>query len=1094
MSPDTTAGTGSGQGAGSSSGPSPQDAPPEAGSPLDLPQRSRLNVTALAVRRPVTVLMVLGFLVVAGAVAFTKLPVRRLPNINYPFVRVVIGEAGASAATISQSVTTPVEKALSSESGVVSMVGTSTPGRSVVALQFAGGTSVGQAAASISLALARVAKGLPPTATPPSIIQANPAALPMMDVAVSGPLAASQLYTLVTTVVAPALQELPGVAQVTVVGGRAPVVTVALSPAELAAYGLSVPQVTAAMKAQNVAVTGGVTVVGSQELLARTHGGFPSVAALQALPVASRPGGAVLLDQVATVSQGLAQAQSAATLNGTPAVGLVVTASSTANSLAVDTAVRDELAALGPQLPVGVTTTVTGDVTNYVRAALSNVELDLFLGILFAAMVLALFLHRLANTAIVLLAIPVSLVATFAVMYFLHFSLDLISLMALSLLIGILVDDSIVVLENIHRHRTMGKDPAAAAVDGRMEIGAAAVAITLTDVVVYAPVAFVSGNVGQLFRELGLTIVAATLFSLLVSYTLTPMLASRWSRPPRPTSAGSRFGRRFDAGFDRLRARYRNVIAWSLRHRLVVVGIALAALAGSAGIVEAGVLPTTFVPPEDNGVLTVNARLPVGTPLASAETTLANFARSVQQVPGVTEVFVSSGYGAGVGAAHNLGQLTVDLGPRGSRPPIRTYVKTIGALARRHPGLVAHGHVQSPFIAGGARAASVDILGPDLATLDSLATEVAARLGTNPNVSQVSTSVPTPTPELSITVDRVAATYLGVSTATIGGTVAAALGGVAVPPLVTSSTAPAEPIQVTFGSGTRLTPAQLAAIPVPTAHGSVPLSAVATFTESPAPGQITQVNREYAVSVSASSPTGNSGPATAALLAAAHSVGLPTGYALQAGGQSAQQARAFGPLLQALGLSILLVFMLMAALYESLLDPLAVLFAVPLATFGGLAALWAAGLPISIFALIATIMLMGLVSKNSILLIDYTKTLRRRGTRRDQAVIESGATRLRPILMTTATMVFAMVPLAFGQGSGASERMPVGVVLIGGLLSSTVLSLLVVPVLYTLIDDLRTRMRRRHASPTDPDAAAGPGLFTTTAELPAVMMPGDARS
>ena len=1051
------------------------------------------GLTALSIRRPVTIVMILGFLVVAGAVAFTKLPVRRLPNVNFPFIRVVIGDAGASASTVSETITTPVEKALSSESGVVSMVGTSGPGRSVVALQFAGGTNIDQAAASVSVALARVARGLPSTATPPSIIKANPSALPMMDVAISGPLASSQLYELATNVVAPSLQELSGVAQVTIVGGRAPVVTVDVSAARLAAYGVSMTQLAAAMKAENVAITGGVTVVGSQELLARTHGGYTSVAALESLPIASRPGGAVLLSQVATVSQGLAKAQSAATLNGKPAVGLVLTASSTANSLTVDDEVRAELAKLAPQLPPGVSTTITGDITSYVRSALSNVELDLFLGILFAAIVLAAFLHRLANTLIVMVAIPVSLVSTFAVMYFLGFSLDLISLMALSLLIGILVDDSIVVLENIHRHRAMGKEPAEAAIDGRAEIGAAAVAITLTDVVVYAPVAFVSGNVGQLFREFGLTIVAATLFSLLVSFTLTPMLAARFGRTPSPSSLGARFGRRFDAGFERLRARYQRVIGWALRHRGSVLGVALAALVGSVAIVRAGVLPTTFVPPEDNGVVTVNAKLPVGTPLATAQSTLTSFARRLQHLPGVTQVFLSAGYGAGSGAAHNIGQLTLDLAPRGARPAIGTYTKEVDLLAHHYPGLSAHGHVQSPFIAGGARAASVDIVGPDLATLDSLATAVAARLGGSPAVSQVSTSVPTPTPELSIQVDQTAAAYLGVSAATIGGTVAAALGGMSVPPLVVSSTTPAEPIQVSLGGGTSLSPAELAAIPIPTARGTVPLSAVASLSEAVGPGQITQTNGQYSVSVSASSPSGNSGPATAALLGAARSVGLPTGYALVVGGQSAQQKRAFGPLLEALGLSIVLVYMLMSALYESLLEPFAVLFALPLAVVGALGALWLAHLPISIFALIAMIMLIGLVAKNSILLIDYAKTLRGRGVARDAAMMESGATRLRPILMTTATMVFAMLPLAFGTGSGASERMPVGTVLIGGLLSSTLLSLLVVPVLYTLVDDGAARLRRlrnRGGKADAAAAAAGEGpVPAATAELRGVLRP-----
>ncbi len=1066
--------------------PAPASGAPPAGPPPPTlpsgPARqkpvARFNLTALSVRRPVTIVMIIGLFLVFGAVAYTKLPVRRLPNVNFPFVRVAISDPGTNAATVAQTITSPVEKALASQSGVVTMTGTSSAGRSTVALQFTGGTNVGQESASISLALQKLARSLPSTAGPPAILQANPNALPMMDVALSGKLAPSQLLDLATNLVAPSLQEIPGVSQVTVVGGRAAVVTVDLSDTALQAYGVSVTQVAGALRAENTAVTGGVTVIGEHELLARVHGGYTSMAQLASVPVAVRPGGDVLLGDVASVSQGLAQAQSAATLDGTPAVGLVISASSTANSLKVDSAIRSALTSLQRQLPPGISATITGDITNYVRGALHNVELDLFLGIFIAAFILALFLHRLTNTLIVMLAIPVSLIATFAAMYFLHFSLDLISLMALSLLIGILVDDSIVVLENIHRHRTMGKSPAAAAVDGRMEIGAAAVAITLTDVVVYLPVAFVSGNVGQLFREFGLTIVAATLFSLFVSYTLTPMLAAHWAGradAPRTGPAarfGRWFGRWFDAGFDRLRHGYRRVIAWALGHRLIVTAVAVLAALGSVGIVRSGVLPTTFVPPEDNGVVTVNGTLPPGTPLATDQATLASFAKRLQHLPGVTDVFVSAGYSGGTGAAFNLGQITVDLGPKGSRPPIKTYEKTVAKLVRRYPGLTAHAHVQNPFIAGGARAASVEVLGPDLTQLDQMATAIEAKVQHDPAVSQVSTSVPAPTPELSINVDHAEAAYLGVSTSAIGSAVAATLGGVTVPPLVVSSTAPAEPIQLAVNGGVKLTPAQLQDIPIPAAHGTVPLSSVATLTVAPGPGKITQVNREYAVSVSASSPTGNSGPATAALLAAAQQVGLPTGYSVQVAGQALQQQRAFGPLLQALALSVLLIYMLLAALYESLLDPLSVMLAVPLATVGALGALWAAHLPISIFALLAMIMLVGIVSKNSILLIDYAKTLRKRGVPRTQAIIESGATRIRPILMTTATMIGAMAPLAFGTGSGASERMPVGTVLIGGLASSTLLTLLVVPVLYSLVDDASTGLRRlfRHsqALPSSP--------------------------
>ena len=1028
------------------------------------------GLTTRAVRRPITTVMVFGLLIVLGVVAFTKLPVRRLPNISYPYLKVSIADPGTNAAAVAQSITAPVEKVLSSQPGVTTMVGTSAPGRSSVAIELAGGTNVSQTAASIALSLGRVARSLPAGASPPAIVQANPNALPMMNVAISGPLAPSQLYELATNLVAPTLQEIPGVAEATVVGGRAPEVVVDVASTALAAYGLSMDEIAAALRAEDVTGTGGLVDVGPHALVVRVHGGYGSAAQLADLPVASRPGGAVLLGDVATVSQSVAAAQSAASLNGAPAVGLVVEAASGANSLAVDTAIRTALRRLGPELPAGVTATITGDVTTYVRAALSDVELDLFLGILIAALVLALFLHRLASTLIVMVAIPVSLVATFLVLYFLHLSLDLISLMALSLLIGILVDDSIVVLENIYRHRSLGAPPQLAAIEGRREIGAAAIAITLTDVVVYLPIAFVSGNLGQLLREFGLTIVAATLFSLLVSFTLTPMLAARVARDgaSRPGRVGRgawhRFGRGFDAWFTRLCDRYRAVVRWALHHRLLVITLALSCLGLSVGIVQAGVLPTTFVPREDNGVVTINVQLPPGTPLTGDRRVLASFARRLERLPSVRDVFVAAGYASGTGTGTNVGQLTLDLGPRSSRPPIGTYVSRVAHLARRfYPGMTAHAHVQNPFVASGSRAASITLLGPSLSELGHLAAEIAARVGGNPAVSQVSTSVPPLTPQLSVAVNHVQAAYLGVSASAIDAAVAAALGSTSVPPLVVSPTAPTEPISLVLDGGTALTPAELAAIPIRAAHGTVPLSSVATLVATTGPAKITQVDREDAVTISASSPSGNSGPAMAALLGASAQVRRPTGYSMTVGGEALQQRAAFGPLLSALELSLLLIYMLLAALYESFADPLAVILAVPLATVGALAGLWAAGLPISIFALLAMIMLIGIVSKNAILLVDYAKTLRRRGLSRDEAIVEAGATRLRPILMTTATMVAAMAPLAFGSGIGSSQRMPVGTVLIGGLLSSTLLTLVVVPVLSSLIDDARRFLRHAAA-------------------------------
>lgn len=1026
-----------------------------------------MNLTRIAISRPITMVMILGFLVLSGLLGFTRLPVRQLPHINFPFMRVVIAEPGQSAVTIAHDITLRVENALSNQHGLVSMVGTSYPGRSVVALQFVGNTDIDRQASSVALALDKLARALPPDATPAAIIKANPNALPMMNIALYGSLAPSQLYQLASTTVAPDLQEIAGVAQVAVVGGRAPVINVQFHSAALSAYGVSLNQATAAMHAQNTAVSGGVLIVGNQALAAQTGSGYPSVQSLANLPVAEKPGGTVLIKNVATVTQGLARPESYSQLDGHPAVGLVIIASSTANTLSVAHAIAATLHQLDATFPPGVHAAITGNVTDYTQNALRNVESDLIMGILMAGLVLLIFLRRWVNTAIVMLAIPISLISTFAVMDFLGFSLDLISFLALSLVIGILVDDSIVVLENIHRHRLMGKDPASAAYAGRMEIGAAAVAITLTDVVVYAPIAFLSGNIAQLFREFGLTIVAATLFSLLVSFTLTPMLAARWTGREDggvPAAQPTR-----SAMFDRARGQYRATIAWALRHRKWVAGVAAVAAVISAAIVETGVIPTTFVPREDIGVYTVNLNLPPGTPLNQSSRIFQSIAATVERWPGVSRVFLSSGYGAGNGTAADIGQMTVDLKARQTRPPIFQYVRRTDRLARQYPGLIVRGHVQNPLVLGGTRAVTVTLLGPDLSTLDTMATRIANRVASDPTVRQVSTSIPPTAPAVTLTVNQAQAAFWGITTHAIGQTLAAALGNVTVPPVVPSPTEPAIPVHVFVGSNGMPSLAQIESLPVAAVHATtVPLGSVATLQKQTASRILQQINREYAVSVSASSSGGNVGPATAALLHAATQVGLPSGYSLQLGGQAGQQKRDFGPLLQAFALSILFVYMLLAALYESFADPMAVLLSIPLATVGALLGLWVTGLAISIFALIAMIMLMGVVTKNAILVVDYAKTLRKQGLSRDDALIEAGTTRLRPILMTTATMVGSMLPLALSHGSGASERMPIAVVLIGGLTSSTLLTLLVVPVLYSYVDDFAqwfSRVPRRLPGP-----------------------------
>ena len=1041
-----------------------------------------MNLTKVAILRPVTMLMVIGALVVAGMMSFARLPVRRLPNVDFPFVRATIAYPGASPGDIERLVVAPMEQALSNVTGVTNMTAIAAPGRGTVSLQFVNGTDTSIASVDISQALARAGRSFPPGSLPPVVTAANPAALPLMNIAMSGALTQAQLYSLATTEVAPVLDQVAGVASVNVVGGRQSQLNVQVDPAAMQEYRVTLSQITAALAAGNRSVPAGSVVQNGTTYLTRTSGMFQSASQVGQVVVAKRPGGDVSLRDVAKVSMGFAQRGSVAELNGQPAVGLVLTAQSTANSLAVNNAVQAALARVQPSLPPGTHFAVVGNITRFTRASLHDVLFDLALAVLVTGVVLMLFLHRVQNTVIVLLAIPTSLIATFTVMYALHFSLDLISLMALSLLIGILVDDAIVVLENINRHLSLGAAVREAAYRGRMEIGAAAVAITLTDVVVYGPTAFVSGNVGQLFREFGLTITAATLISLFISFTLTPLLASLWLRPAGPAgagegadaappsagrvrplaAAGARFIQAWERAYEALLGLYSRLLAVALRRRGWVLLVGVGALAFSLAAVPLGLVGTTFTPKEDIGTFTVQLRFPPSVTLATSQADVHSLAADIGRWPGVTDVYDSAGFGGGVGAGAGVGQITVDLLPKGQRPNLFTYYEPrVQKLAKGFAGMQAHVAVQNPLVQAGGRALQLQLTGPSLPTLQALAAQVAQRLQTLPGVFNVSSNALKPSPQLSLTLSRSAASYLGVSPSAVGAAVAAAVGGKVVTYLQPSSNAPQIPIYVQLLHGSTLNNQQLSDLPIPTPHGLVPLQQLMHITHTVAPAQLLFVNRQLTVSVLASVASNDLGRVAVEAAVAMHGVHLPAGYAYTFGGQVSQQHAAFAPLLQAFALSILLMYMLLAALYESLLYPLILLLTLPLATFGAMLGLAVTGQTLNIFSFIGLIMMVGLVAKNAILLIDYTNTLRRQGTELYAALLEAGRVRLRPILMTTTTMVGSMLPLALSNGAGSEDRQPMAIVVSGGVLTSTLLTLVVVPVLYSLFTELAESVGRR---------------------------------
>ncbi|HUX85837.1 MAG TPA: efflux RND transporter permease subunit [Chloroflexota bacterium] len=1032
-----------------------------------------MNPTLVAVKRPVTMLMIVLGLVLMGIISYPRLPVQQLPTTSFPFVTVVINYPGASPEDMEQLVTGPVENAVSGVAGIQQVNGLSGNGLSRVSMQFANGTDVNVAANDVSQAITRLQRNLPSGIQTPSILKANPNASPILNLAISGE-GLGSLYDIATNTLQPSLQEVPGVAAVGVNGGLVPQVNVVVKPDALSTYGVSLSQLSTAISSQNVSTPGGNTTEGNQTRTISTNAYFQSANDLRNLVIQSRPGSLPLtLGQIANVSQGYATVNQIAHLNGEDTVVLSVTAQSGANQVQVDKDVKAKLAQMRRVLPKDLKMSVINDNTVYTNESIRAVEDDLILAIILPAIVLLLFLHRIRNMIIVVIAIPTSLISTFTIMYFAGFSLDLISLLALSLITGILVDDSVVVLENINRHLAMGKPPLKAALDGRLEIGLAALAITMTDVVVYLPVAFTPGIVGQIFREFGLTIVTATLFSLFVSFTVTPLLASRWLKEPLDEEALShavssggpwqRFTIAWEHGYGRIRTGYGRLIHTALNHRPWIILIGVGALALSVAIIPLGWLGTEFTPQEDNSQFSVNISLPNGAPLSQTAPVVEGLDQQIRAMPGVLQTYSSAGARGGFfgGANTNSGQISVDLVPVGQRAGINTYISQVRALGRKYPVATVTTNVESPLRIGGQRAVGVVLLGQNIDVLNQVANQVTLEMQKIPGVVEVRNEASNTVPELAIEINRAAAAEYGINANQIGSAVASSVAGSTVSNLRPNGSSTEMPIVLSIAGSATITPAQIEAIPLVTSSGTVlTIGQVASVIPSQAPAQLNDQNRQLEVTVSANTFGVPLGQIATAVTGIMNHMTLPAGVTYTLNGAAQQQAQVFAPLEGAFALSIILVYMLTSALYESLLYPLAVLLSLPLATVGALGALALTGNTLNLYSFMGLIMLMGLVAKNAILLVDFTNTLRTRGYSRIEALAEAGRTRLRPILMTTSTMVFAMLPLAVKIGAGSEERSPMATVLVGGLLTSTLLTLVFVPVVYSYLDDFGNLLGR----------------------------------
>ncbi len=1042
-------------------------------------------LTNLAIKRPVVILMLFMALTVLGIKSRSEMPLDLNPKVDIPYVIISTVYPGAGPEEIETLVSKPLEDAIGSVNGLKNIASNSQEGFSVVTLEFELGTNLDVAVSDVRGKVDSARRMLPDDAESPVIQKIDVGAQPILYMGISSKRPARELRELVDDVIKDRLGKLKGVAAVNVTGGELREIQVNVDKNRLEAYGISISQITQALTTGNLNLPSGRIKEGGREFAVRAIGEFSSVDEIRNLKisVSGGPEGesrVLTIGDIAEVRDSVAERESNTRLEQQDSVGITVQKQSDANTVEVADAVKEELESMKAILPADVQIAISMDQSDHVRESIADVNTSLWLGAVLAVLIVFLFLHNIRGTFIVAIAIPASIVAAFIPIKFAGFTMNSMVMLALSLAVGILVDDSIVVLENIYRHLTKGEDPADAALNGRSEIGLAAITITMVDVVVFVPIAFMGGIVGMFFRQFGVTVATATLFSLLVSFTLTPMLASRWYRKHEDVEAKTGFFKKFDEFYHALDRRYRGVLAWALGHRWQVVLIGFVTFIGV--MMTAGPrLGFEFFPQSDQGNVSVTVEMPTGASLAATDAVVTRIEDILSEIPEAGHVFANVGSAGGGGvmsgsaSGPNYGQITISLTEKESvmdrflRPLLRGERKRtrpdtdIAAEIREKVKSVAGGRITVGTLSGmggGWSPIDIELTGDNMDELNAVSQRiravVAATRGTlNPDVSWKVGK-----PEIQATVDRERAADMGFSVGQIASALRTSIEG-------STETQFREngkeyDIRVRLNEFDRYSTDDVGRVVIGAVDGMpVFLQDVAKITPDTGPTKIERKNRQRKVSVTAALlpgyPLGNVQNELKAKLA-----DMPLGNVqLYWGGQSEMMAESFGYMFGAMVLAILLVYMLMAALFESLFNPFIIMFSLPMALIGAILALVITGETMSIVAMIGFIMLMGLVTKNAILLVDYTNTLRQQGMDRTSAILEAGPTRLRPILMTTCAMIGGMLPTAMKLGRGSETRAPMAIAVIGGLIVSTLLTLVVIPTLYAILDDVMAGIHRR---------------------------------
>ena len=1052
-------------------------------------------LTRLALNRPVTITVFMVAVIVLGFYALSKTQVELQPKVDFPVITILTVYPGASPDEVETLVTKPIEDAVAGVEGLRQITSTSQYGVSQVTLEFYIGTDIGEAYIDVQAKVNAAVGLLPRDAERPIISKLDTQSQPTMYIGMTGNRPPYELRDLADNLIKDRLSSVPGVAAVTVSGGQKREILVAIDKERLNAYGLSINQVVQALQAANLNLPAGRITEGERDYNVRLLGEFRAIEELRNLrlylPNPRNPmaqGATIRLQDIAQIRDTVEERTVITRLNGKENVTLVVQKASDANALEVSEGIHQAIERIQKEYP-DLKFEISFDQAESIKESLTDLRMALYLAIILVVLIVYLFLYNVRGTFIVSLAIPTCIFASFIAIYFFGFTINFMTMLALSLAVGVLVDDAIVVIENIYRHLSMGEEPMEAAYNGRTEIGLAAITITFVDVVVFLPIAFMGGVSGQFFRSFGLTVAVTVLFSLLVSFTLTPMLASRFYRRGEALEEPKGFFRWFDARYRSLERGYRRLLGWALRHRWAVIltgnGLLLLTLVLVIGSAMRGspLLPFRFAPSQDQGLIGIVVKLPPDAALSETDAVVKRIEQAALSIPEVK--FVSSLVGASaagfIGAGDTgprFASIQVTLHPKKAlldslmfwvkhEEPLRTRsdVEIAGELRDKIgviPGAQVAVNAISGFRGGGFGVpVQLAMVGKDTPTLLETAERVKQLISQIPGVKDTDLSWSAGKPELQVVVDRERATRLGVSLAEIALALRTAYEG---DTSVKYREAGQEyAIRVRLDEADRQRVSELGNLVVSYVQGApVYLRDVATIRLDEGPTRIERADRQRRVMVLANLMPGYSlGNIRVQIdnLLREQNV-IPPGVRVSWFGEGEVMAREGVYMMQALLLSLILVYLLMVALFENWLYPFIIMFSQPQALVGALLALIVARSELNIVSMIGIIMLVGLVGKNAILLVDFTNTLRSRGLSRDEALQQAGPIRLRPILMTTISLVLAMVPIALAVGRGAEFRAPLGIVIIGGMLVSTLLTLLVIPCMYTVMDDLTQGLRR----------------------------------